>query len=547
MEEKTLVKWLNQFGMSPEWSLERLELPFGLKTSIYSHIRAHIGPETNGLLPEGAELPDEKRAIPKGSMRFVPGGRDGVAGHHFSRQDTELVSELYPAIREVLEDVTGFTGFYDLLLEATPIGIVDPLLTIIRENQDDVVPARLLELSRFLCRFGPDRGPVKIAIALLGLFELNEEDRDLLLTLGQHEEFTLFVAVAIANTQENAEVLLWELAQKVHGWGRIQTVERLAHTEDPRIQSWLLREGYKNDVMVEYLAYTCANAGGLLNEIQGDKIDDELLLGAGSIIDALICGGPAEDMDDYEDGAVVTDFYLEIIKERGPQLDQFGVLQSIGNFLSSDNANWEEREHRGWTKPLREKLTDLVKDLLNHEDWFKIAELGLRSDDNVEFYKADAVARALGIDTWERHYSRLIEGKDSNAWGTLMKTDDIDRIDRVLAIAEKQIDLELVATGPAGELGFGPMFIPHQAVNFIAQGLARFPGRGWKFLRAALHCPVIRNRFSAQRALGEWGKDQWPEDAEQQLERALAAEPEPKLRDRLERLLAGRVLEDCEN
>jgi hypothetical protein len=40
----------------------------------------------------------------------------------------------------------------------------------------------------------------------------------------------------------------------VAGWGRIQTVRRLAGTQDPQIKAWLLRHGFRNQIMDEYLA-----------------------------------------------------------------------------------------------------------------------------------------------------------------------------------------------------------------------------------------------------------------------------------------------------
>ena len=44
------------------------------------------------------------------------------------------------------------------------------------------------------------RNAVKLGIALLGLVK-GADNRDLLMTLGRHEEFTLFSAVALANSQ----------------------------------------------------------------------------------------------------------------------------------------------------------------------------------------------------------------------------------------------------------------------------------------------------------------------------------------------------------
>ncbi len=72
--------------------------------------------------------------------------------------------------------------------------------------------------------------------------------------------------------------------------GVSQTV--LKGPENPVIKRWLLREGFRNSVMYEYLAATCARAGGLLAALGDDDVDRELLTGAGEILQALIAGRP---------------------------------------------------------------------------------------------------------------------------------------------------------------------------------------------------------------------------------------------------------------
>ena len=46
-----------------------------------------------------------------------------------------------------------------------------------------------------------------------------------------------------------------------------ELVERLADTQAHDIKRWLVREGYRNTIMYEYLAYTCATAGALAEEL----------------------------------------------------------------------------------------------------------------------------------------------------------------------------------------------------------------------------------------------------------------------------------------
>lgn len=76
--------------------------------------------------------------------------------------------------------------------------------------------------------------------------------------------------------------VLWSLARSVNGWGRIHTVERLKGTENQEIQEWLVREGYRNAVMYEYLAYLAATSGHLLERLSADP--DDGLLDSGELL-----------------------------------------------------------------------------------------------------------------------------------------------------------------------------------------------------------------------------------------------------------------------
>jgi hypothetical protein len=161
----------------------------------------------------------------------------------------------------------------------------------------------VVALAQWLAKRAPDRDSVKIAIAILGLVP-NDESTRILEVLGRHEEFTLYSVVAIANTMEFPDRVLWRLAKDVTGWGRIHSVTRLRETTDAEIKHWLLRRGYQNDIEDEYTALICAEAGGLLQALRATEPDPELIHGASEIIGAMITsqGGPAPGIEEYADG-----------------------------------------------------------------------------------------------------------------------------------------------------------------------------------------------------------------------------------------------------
>ena len=256
------MAWFRRPQRTGAWDLAAVERPWRDAPSIYDHIREHIVPGERGMRPGGEQLPDEQETD---GLRWVAGGKDGVLGHHGGGAAGDSRDRmLHRAIGVVLADASPgkLDKLYTQLLHDDLLKYIAPLLQ--RLAADSALDMRRLEeLALWLAKCAPDRAPVKLAISILGVIP-GSDHTDLLLTLGRHEEFTLYAAVALLNCAgQGAERKLFELAQHVDGWGRIEVVGRLASTRDPEIKAWMLREGFRNDIMNEYLAYTCASAGGL--------------------------------------------------------------------------------------------------------------------------------------------------------------------------------------------------------------------------------------------------------------------------------------------
>jgi hypothetical protein len=390
----------------------------------------------------------------------------------------------------------------------------------------------------------PDREPVKFGIAILGLFR-GAENEDLIQTLGRHDEFTLFCAVALSNSCEQSEKSLWTLARNVDGWGRIHVVERLANTESPEIKDWLLREGYRNSVMYEYLACTCARAGGLLSALSDEQVDRELLTSAGEIIQALIAGGPAESIDDYEDGAAVVEMYLGHMESSADSVGDFAHVNSIKQFVDDQDSDWESRSENGWSDERRARLKATCDSILSRPQWPSRVRDALSSRYEGEFRSADEAARVLGIDAWEAHWRRLQEKPlDSGRWYHVMAHCNDQRIGAVMEAAERHIDLARIATGASDKGWFGPGFEHHFCLDFVLQELRRFPGHGSKLILAGLKSPVVRNRSMAMFALAAWRQNSWTDAMRESLEQAAAVEPDQSIRGYMRKVLNGEPWEN---
>jgi hypothetical protein len=159
------------------------------------------------------------------------------------------------------------------------------------------------------------------------------------------------------------------------------------------------------------------------------------------------------------------------------------------------------------------------------------------------FHRANQVAEALGMATWDTHWRRLQEKPtDSGRWYEVMARCDESWIADVVAFAEQNIDLGKIATGPADEMGLGPGWEHHQCLDYVLQELPKFPGQGSRLIQAGLRSPVIRNRNMAVTALAAWGNDRWDDALRVALEVAAKSEPEEDVRGRMENVLRGEPL-----
>lgn len=524
-----------RFFRKNPWSIQAVAPSWGNLLSIYDRVRED----------PSAVLPDEGKVFPRGRLKWVSGAMDGVLNSHVERGETKKrVLDIADALRQLERraDEGSLQRLYDLVVQDSLVGLIDAVLDHLEAQSVVHDKPRLREIGRYLATRADHREAVKFGMALIGVCGKGE-DAEILQVLGRNDEFTLFAAVGLPRTAKNGEQALWELARQVHGWGRIQIVRRLGDTEDSEIQAWMLRDGFRNTVMDEYLACICARAGRLHEALNQQIIDDALVDGAADIIRALICGGPADDIDDYEFAPDVCESYTNIVLFRPEAtLKHFLTITALRQFLN-EPSEWEKRYKSNWTESRRQTLTSIVNEVFGRNEWRNMVEAALISNDAERFDEGDRAAQSLGVDTWTLHFERVKAAPlTSSSWYRLMEQTDESRIDAVLAFGERILPFEEIETGPADELGMGPKFQAHGVLDWILQDLRRFPHRGWRFIRAGLRSPVVRNRNMAINALGAWPRESWSDETRAFIIEACDSEPEQDVRQRLTCLLDGTAL-----
>ena len=516
------------------------EIPWESRPSIYAFILVNTDQAGKFSPKENLDLPDEPLISKSGRVRFMAGAMDGISSHQMGREkDTAKSKETAQLILSIAkrDRLSDKIKLYQSILKDEILSRLDTVLqNLVTLKTPITVP--LENFAKWLTTQAPDRSAVKLGIALLGVIG-KKENLEIVQNLGKCDEFTLFSAVALQKMAPEPEMELWKLAKQLDGWGRIQIVERLEGTVNPQIQNWLLREGYKNSVMYEYLAYICAETGRLKEALSNPQSDDALLLSAGEIIEALITGGPARGIHDYQDAPQTLSLFLERVKPKANRLEDFLVVEAIAGYLKSLDSP-DKFEKQGWTEEKRAALLKTCTEIKNQPQWKKRIEDGLSSESPHQFNQADRTAQILGLDTWNQRWKRLqAHPLESGEWYSVMKQANESRIEAIVSLAESALPLENIGRGPALDMGLGTEYKVHGCLDFILQELGKFPQKGSRLVAVGLKSPVIRNRNFALKVLSKWGEANWDQILKKALQEAAAAEPDEAVKKRIHQVLNG--------
>lgn len=536
-----IKKWLQDLFDKKE--------PFEFKewrtdNSIQKFLLSHL--DSNGKLTDNAnDLPDEKRDDDK--IRFAAGLMDAMFGADNSADSKKRIKELAKLAKKIATQGDSFSEqeFYRVVSENEDvIGIIDDFLETVVSASLPIEPY-LFQFAKDLATKTDKRNPVKFGIAILGLCQNKSVINDLK-TLGLHDEFTVYSTIAIANLSDNAVNDLWDLAKRVDGWGKIQIVDRLAGPDlDESIKDWLLLDGYKNSIMYEYLAFTCATNGDLHKRLEEEKIEHQQFKSASDIIDALIVEyGPSADISDYTHAASVIENFVRHAEVHVSDITDFNILHKIKDFLTELQNDLGEHKENGWNQDIISNCIIDIVALLNNRDWTTLAYEGLKSKDGMLYWKAKQAAEKLGIDLWETVWEKLNENPlDSTAWYDVTHYNKPEHADLIIDFAVKNLPLDELSTGPKDSLGLGSEYTKYMCLDYVITFLEDYPGKGEKIVLSGLQCPVTRNRNMAIKVLDKWKKENWSSEIEKALNNLKNIEPNTDTRENIERLIKGEELE----
>lgn len=273
--------------------------------SIYDYIKQQTGPTLAPLSGKSLTLPDEERFyIGKEGPRYAAGAIDGIMTHHMARfdRDEELIDTIVGLLLDLSEQLNMDTiNKLEEKLESIQmmVAYIDPIIEQLAEKETAYYP-NLHQVARQLTFFAKKRNSVKLGISLLR-FSDYPEDMEPVFILGLHDEFTIYSMLTFLNYYEDPTPQMYEMAKRVNGWGRIHLVEKLAENNDlpANICDWMLREGFRNTVMNEYLALPVATSAKLDAILSRDSVDEELMQSAAELLLALFEEGPVAGISAY--------------------------------------------------------------------------------------------------------------------------------------------------------------------------------------------------------------------------------------------------------
>ena len=499
-----------------------------IQKSLYESILDGV---QNGALPEDFSLP---RYETEGGFSFGDGAKDGVTIFHMQQTDiddsgmVQLIKALHLASEGKAAEADA--AFAELGRSFGAVLVIDDLQQYILSHKADFNPENLHRTALALVLHSADRESVKYGLSIMELFVAKDAAvKDAVRTIGLSDEFTIFAVFNMLNWA-NANDEIFRLVQKVHGWGRIHTLERLEATT-PEIREWMIREGIHNNIMSAYSALTVWEKANVREYMKG-PITKKEYTAIGDIISAMSDEGPVEGLSALEDEAedVLMD-YLARADEFELDVDDYDNVLDIYRWAADEEYALPAAAERSMellsTDECQEVVLKAVRD-----------GKGVRIADALELDYADALLECMRADF------------DNQFWQSSYLMSSEEHIESVLELVREKLPLSQMRRDPADENRFAAGYDVYNKLEYVLQNLCGFPNAGEDIVAAGLWSPVTGVRKTALQVLEDWTMLQEQPIAEisealsTELTDLEAKEFDDGLREKIRRLLDGAIKQD---
>ncbi len=455
-----------------------------MEKSIYELISENIA---DGVLKPGFSLPEESDSAP---VKFAPGAFDGICIYHMGLD--ELDDEGRAALGEALASAsTGKHEQTDALFFAwtkkhRAIGMVDEVQNYFREHKEELKLGYTYQSAKYMILHSAHIECVKIGMELLELFRAPFADvEEAVRVLALCDEFTIF-AVWNIRKWEDGNLEIFDLAKKVHGWGRIHAIEFLKADTD-EIRRWLLMEGCENDVMPAYSALTVWEKCGA-EEILRGKPSREEYKAILRIIEALLDEGPCPGISQVQDAESVLLRVLELAPDYYLTAEDLSVILAV--------------KRRAENK--KEPLTAVISAC---DGVLRLPLSMMVIRDAVREGKAQELAEELGL-PFREDLLRAMRTDFEHHCGKVswLMNDGEYYAEQAMALFRERLPLAKMKGDPVDDLCLGDEYRNHNILQYMIQELDGRLLHGTDFIMTGLASPVSRNRNRALKVLQAWVK-----------------------------------------
>ncbi len=439
----------------------------------------------NGYLKEDFHLPDEN---PEEEIKWSEGALDGVYIYHMAHEPvTDEQRETMCRVFELVShdrDDEAINILYDLSKDLRAIAAIDELqnLLIARQSEYDSEKMFQFGLRLFVC--ASKRELVKYGLSILELFDtehFSTEFKDLVKMAALCDEFTLF-AMFIFLQWENANQILFQLGQRVHGWGKVHVMERIM-PDTEEIKQWILDNGIDNDIEPAYSALLCYEKAGVADLLNTEMTYNDYH-SAGRILQAMLYEGPVPGISKVDNREEVLTLFLDKAKSYTLTFNDYLIIEDILDYALNEDSCYPEMVEKCSALLHTEKCEDVVR---------KAVESG----------RGISLAKKLGIDYQESYFQYYKEHVKDEYFDVADAFDERYE-DAVVEVFRENLDLQEMAKGADVKIPIWEQLDDYLRLDSCLGLLQRMPGKGKDFVLAGLNSPTLRNRNSALNVLESW-------------------------------------------
>ncbi len=455
------------------------------RQSIYEYMASQI---RDDVLPPGFSLPAEEET---GLLKWADGAMDGMYIYHTAhgkppQEALDAVASAATAASSGDVDQAD-RAFGNLTRQFQAIAVADILLDYISDHADELNAGNIYRFAIHLMIESAEREGVKLGLTLMQLFDTGDDVlRDIIRSLGLSDEFTLYALLNILRW-DNAQEEVFDLARRVHGWGRIHAVERLEPARE-EICDWLLEEGIHNDVMPEYSALTVYEKAGVDKRLQQEQLDPPLFRAAGEVVSALLNESAVAGISAVDSPAGVLLHYLDQADRQQLVEEDYELISQIYYYAASKGS-----EDRIWNS-----LAERAAAMLHTPAAEECVKAALKEGRGIE------LAAALGLPYHKEVFLRMQKDFANNYHYTGYLMDNPAWAEAVLDLYRKRIDLEKLEDDPREEMGLGEEFAVYTQLDALLGAMKGDCRTAGDILLKTLGAPTVRTRYLTLQCLKDW-------------------------------------------